>query len=152
MRVCAIQNCTNSTYTLDRWKAQNCNEHGCRHENDQCTCEPPFLLFPFPVKKRDPDGRLAWAKAVYRQDKKTGKNWLPREDSRICSVHFVDKKPTAINPCPSLVLGHTNKVQSRKPPTNRSLVHTVVAVSGPKSAPEPEQHDVEKQENCPYIS
>jgi hypothetical protein len=71
-----------------------------------CECASPFVLFPFPTEKKNPQGRLAWIKAVYRTDPNTGKNWIPTADDRICSTHFVDLKPTDANPNPTVNLGH----------------------------------------------
>lgn len=36
--------------------------------------------------------------------KSAGGNLLPNQDSRICSVHFVDGEPTPLHPYPSLNL------------------------------------------------
>lgn len=45
----------------------------------------------------------------------------PKEDSRICSEHFVDKKPTLNNPYPTLNLGYTTvrPITTRHPPKER---------------------------------
>ena len=39
-------------------------------------------------------------------DRKNVKLWDPTKDSRICSVHFVDGRPTAENPFPTEKLGY----------------------------------------------
>ena len=39
-------------------------------------------------------------------DRKNVKLWDPTKDSRVCSVHFVDGRPTAENPFPTKKLGY----------------------------------------------
>lgn len=76
---------------------------------DSCSCQPPFTLFPFPTEKKDPYGRQAWANVVSRVDATTGMMWMPNPDDRVCSDHFVQGKPTAANPNPSINLGHRGR-------------------------------------------
>lgn len=64
-------------------------------------------MFPFPTEKRDPEGRERWKRAVNRADKR--KPWLllePTQVMRVCSAHFVDGRPTADHPDPTLDLGY----------------------------------------------
>jgi len=132
MRICAFARCGNSSYTLNRWLAQLCKLHKCRRDGEECSCEVPFKLFPFPTERRDPHARKIWTRAIYRQGE-DGKNWTPASYSRICSVHFVDGKPTPQNPYPTLNLGHPTPtiVRARKPPTPRTQVTcTVTKQSG----------------------
>jgi len=42
---------------------------------------------------------------VNRQEQSTGKPWKPGANSRVCSRHFTDGKPTTENPDPCLLLG-----------------------------------------------
>jgi hypothetical protein len=42
---------------------------------------------------------------VNRQEQDTGRPWIPGKNSRVCSKHFVDGEPTALNPNPTLLLG-----------------------------------------------
>ena len=86
MRICAFEHCSNSTYQL------------------QCGCKSPFVLFPFPTNLSDAETRRDWIRAVNRKDPKTGKNWQPTFDSRVCSCHFVDGKPSEAHPSPSINL------------------------------------------------
>ena len=59
---------------------------------------------------------------VNRKDS-TGKNWVPRPHSRVCSKHFVDGSPTTTNPYPTLELGYnTQPRRVRRPPTERQHV------------------------------
>ncbi|XP_031562136.1 uncharacterized protein LOC116297954 [Actinia tenebrosa] len=103
MRICAFQHCSSSTYHIQKWKTKECDVHlGIKHE--QCDCKPPFALFPFPTAKSDAETRRDWIRAVNRKDAKTGKNWQPNFDSRVCSYHFVDGKPSEAHPSPSINL------------------------------------------------
>ena len=65
-----------------------------------------FRLFPFPTEKKNPVARDVWKKLINRTVGSTVKLWDPSKDSRICSLHFVDGKPTTENPYPSLSLGY----------------------------------------------
>ncbi|XP_032880517.1 uncharacterized protein LOC116975475 [Amblyraja radiata] len=107
MRICAILGCGNSTYHLNRWMQNVCESHNCKFSTGNCFCPPPFKLYPFPTEKRDGAARLRWTKLVNRKDVK-GKNWQPdpKDNSRVCSKHFVDGEPTTLNPDPVLNLGY----------------------------------------------
>ena len=109
-RICAINNCSNSTYSLERWKARNCCQHNCKYGDEACDCPAPFILYPFPTEKNDAFLRKQWIKLVNRKDAKTGKNWEPDRNSRICSKHFVNGQP---NTLPTLSLGY--QVNQPKP-------------------------------------
>ena len=108
-----------------------------------CACTPPFQLFPFPSNKEDPEGRRMWEKAVWRKDKITGQNWMASTDSRVCSYHFVDAKPTADHPYPTEDLGvrpqYASATKGRKPPTKRPFVEVSTSTStiDNDSSPEP---------------
>lgn len=103
MRVCAFEHCSSSTYQLQKWKNKDCNVHqGLKHK--QCSCKPPFVLFPFPTVLAALETRKDWIKAINRKDPKTGKDWQPNLDSRVCSYHFVDEKPSIAHSSPSINL------------------------------------------------
>ena len=124
MPVCAVSNCGNGEYKLNRWKSENCTIHpGFKKGVGQYICRPPFLLYPFPTERKYPEGRRKWMKLLNRQEKDTGKNWEPKPYSRVCSVHFPDGGPTAANPNPTFNLGYslfTTPKSTRKPPTART--------------------------------
>ena len=115
MRICAVKDCHNGTYKLGVWKSRECEKHACKFGDEACDCPQPFKLHTFPSKKsRRPEDevrRLAWRKMINRKavvgGKTTDKLWDPKEDDRVCSVHFVDGRPTAENPNPTLKLGYT---------------------------------------------
>ena len=52
MRICAIESCSNSTYTLEVWHAKLCSIHMREHDDSNCNCPPPFVLYPFPTEKK----------------------------------------------------------------------------------------------------
>ncbi|XP_062568373.1 uncharacterized protein LOC134230560 [Saccostrea cucullata] len=115
MRICAIKDCTSSTYQLKKWKKTFCEVHQCNSGTGWCVCPPPFDLIPFPTERKDPELRAKWIKLVNRQ-LKPGKNWKPDDDSRICSKHFEGG-----NPVPTLNLGYelTMPLKLRPPPKER---------------------------------
>ena len=111
--------CHNSKRKLKLWAEEFCNLHGYNFNVGACDCEPPFRLHVFPSEKVDPDARKRWTKNINRMDSKSGKIWTPTADSRVCSIHFPEGKPTTKDPDPVLHLGH-DKIQSVTP-TRRKL-------------------------------
>ena len=113
---CAEVSCQNSQYRLKKWKKQSCKEHAdCLHE--ECTCRPPFSLHRFPSKLLNAASRQEWTRLMNRTTKsKTA--WIPGESDMVCSVHFLDGKPTAANPNPTVDLGYEKP--SKKP--RRALI------------------------------
>ena len=80
-----------------------------------------YRLFAFPTTKRKPEERAKWKHLINRLEKKGKmKLWLPSKDSRVCSLHFIDGKPTDEHPFPTENLGYDcsarvkNVQQSRK--------------------------------------
>lgn len=103
MCICAIVDCGNGTYHLDKWKESQCATHNVPH--NMCQCEPRFKLFTFPTERKNPESCLMWTKLVNRK-MKNGRNWIPCADDRVCSRQFVDGRPTTDNPHPMLHLGY----------------------------------------------
>ena len=125
-RNCCVVGCANSGARLEKWMAQVCTNHECLLGQGRCDCPPPFTLFPFPTEKRDESGRLRWQRLINRKDA-MGKNWKPSAHSRLCSMHFIDGKPTDEHPDPTLYLGYPDKTGTitkarRNPMTRRSSV------------------------------
>jgi len=117
--ICAFQYCSNSTYTLSRWSRLTCLKHRCKRIDDACQCPPTFTVHAFPTENRDLAAWLKWVKAVYWK-RTNGKNWLPSTDDRICSIHFIDEKPTAAHLYPTQNLGvNVSPTFSRKAPKLR---------------------------------
>ena len=119
-RVCAVTCCKNNGYKLAKWNSKICDVHDKLRKH--CDCPKPFDLFPFPTERKNQYGRRMWVKLIQR--KNGDKNWQPKDDSRVCSVHFVDNAPTILNPYPTLHLGYSDAVQvkARPPPSKRCLI------------------------------
>ncbi|KAI8511450.1 hypothetical protein Bbelb_105500 [Branchiostoma belcheri] len=121
MLICAVVNCSNSTYHLEKWKSETCQKHGTKNGLGCCDCPPPFKLFPFPTEKKRPDDRRRWNKLMNKLVNKTKKNWENKPHDRVCSRHFPDGQPTKAHPDPVLHLGYTlsssdQKVTPKRPP------------------------------------
>ena len=121
-RNCCIIGCSNSDYQLLKWL----NSHPCTRPNtEECNCEPPFKLFPFPGEKTDPESRNQWTRLVNRKDSKNSKKvWQSNKNSRVCSKHFVDLEPSTANPNPTLNCGYQNVQipRNRKRPAERNPI------------------------------
>lgn len=72
-------------------------------------------LFNFPTEKSRPEARKRWITAINRADpKKPYAHLQPGTQSRVCSEHFVDGRPTADHPDPQLLLGKGNEPKQPK--------------------------------------
>ncbi|KAK3097396.1 hypothetical protein FSP39_009272 [Pinctada imbricata] len=122
-RNCCITGCANSGYRLKIWKSKICVLHESNYGTLPCICKPPFQLYKFPSEDSLLE-RQAWVKAVNRMDiQNPNKIWTPNNDSRVCSVHFIDGKPSEHNPYPTIDLGHNVKPTTpRKPPKSRAPI------------------------------
>lgn len=103
---CAVVGCSNDVQQLTQWKSKTCPLHKCNFGCNRCICDPPFCLFPFPTKHRDPDGHERWKKAVIQADPKQPYSLFETTNCMfVCSIHFVDGKPTTEHPDPTLGIG-----------------------------------------------
>lgn len=68
-----------------------CSVSGCGAEAGVAD----VTLFKFPAPMRE---RQRWIAFIGKQE-----NWNPTASSRICSLHFIDGKPTIQNPTPTVV-------------------------------------------------
>ncbi|XP_076073592.1 uncharacterized protein LOC143045166 [Mytilus galloprovincialis] len=111
MKLCAVLNCGNSTYHLQKWMGDWCPIHQCNYGTSRCVCDPPFKLFPFPTERKNPKGRQEWINLINRTDPETGECWAPKSHSRVCSKHFPDGRPTHenANPINNLILEPVEK-------------------------------------------
>ncbi|XP_062616009.1 uncharacterized protein LOC134277703 [Saccostrea cucullata] len=91
---CAVFNCFNNRKKIYLWKQSICKVHGDILHKD-CPCIVPYSLHKMP--KAEPE-KLQWQRALHRND-------LPK-NVFVCSTHFIDGRPTARNPIPSLNLGY----------------------------------------------
>ncbi|XP_078288014.1 histone-lysine N-methyltransferase SETDB1-like [Rhinoraja longicauda] len=128
MRNCAILGCGSSTYHLDKWIQKWCGSHNCKFATGNCFCPPPFTLYPFPTETKDGAARSRWIQLIDRTDEK-GERWQPhpKGNSRVCSKHFVDGEPTALNPDPVLNLVLL-RCRGEKPPSKRRQSETATNV------------------------
>ena len=87
---CAVIGCTISTYRLNKWKKEVCNEHEQNISSKECSlCEKPFLFYKFPAAKQKNKERQLWIKALIRKIRHYGSQqvvigytpntWLCRE-------------------------------------------------------------------------
>ena len=116
-----LNNCANSGAFLKKWRYS----HVCSPDSGQCSCTPPFELFPFPTVLKSPERRQQWIKALNRTEP-SRKLWEP--NSRVCSEHFTDGQSTDSNPCPSLKLGYKSFSETkatRKLPAARVSTETI---------------------------
>ncbi|XP_052240242.1 uncharacterized protein LOC127850887 [Dreissena polymorpha] len=165
---CAVNSCSNGTYRLKKWKAQLCDVCGCHHSDVECTCEPPFRLYPFPTTKRDQDGRTKWKQLVGRSD--GTQLWSPSKDSTVCFMHFVDGKPTADNPLPTVKMGYEgadkhvkrmvrfqSTTHTPSPKRRRKLSKSVIVSNASYDipsvyvAPSPDPEDIALPKVKPYV-
>jgi hypothetical protein len=126
MTYCAVVGCHSSTYQLDRWKDELCELHGVQHRSwPVCNCDPPFHLLPLPTSRKDPASRSVYIANIGRADLKAD---CP-QSVRICSLHFVDGKPTALHPYPTLNMGYENPKFNKQKGRREIVKHTVTANS-----------------------
>ena len=116
----AVFGCGNSGARLKKWMDNLCPVHECSQGRSICDCTPPFSLFPFPTDLQSSERRQQWIKLINRKDEK-GKNWQPKSDSRVCSTHFPDGRPTSQNPNPTINFGY-KAISSTKVPRKQPSV------------------------------
>ncbi|CAH1233133.1 Hypp605 [Branchiostoma lanceolatum] len=79
---------------------------------------------------------MEWVRRVGRQSEANkNKIWVPNEDSRICSVHFVDGEPTEANPYPTEHMNtpsqpYSSTPKPRKKPTPRPFTEKSTSKKG----------------------
>ena len=60
-------------------------------------------------------GRLRWKLLINQQGKHNPNQlWTPKKQSHVCSLHFLDKKPTNNNQYPTLSLGYDSESKVRR--------------------------------------
>ena len=123
-RNCCVVGCTNSGYKIQKWLKGHCDIHSAVRESESCVCQAPFTLYPFPSKRTASETRERWIGLIKRENPKNrNKRWEPTASSRVCSIHFVDQKPTTQHPDPTLNLGKTiPEVKKRKLPSVRNNI------------------------------
>ncbi|ESO02969.1 hypothetical protein HELRODRAFT_184728 [Helobdella robusta] len=84
---------------------KNCVIVGCRNKDTNKMEGLKFHRIP-----KDEPRRSLWLKAINRLCPITGKPWVPSDDGRICSSHFVKEKsdnPSSVDYVPTLKLNST---------------------------------------------
>jgi hypothetical protein len=75
----------------------------------------PSYSFHFRLRKRtrkeDKDG----SRTLTEKIQNTGKLWNPTYNDRVCSIHFINGKPTKENSDPCLHIGHDSTTLHKKP-------------------------------------
>ena len=65
---------------------------------------------PFPTEKKDPESRKKWIQLIGRvKSANSVALWSPGKQTRVCSIHFVNSKPTKDNPYPTLKMGYDDE-------------------------------------------
>ncbi|XP_064477680.1 uncharacterized protein LOC135391360 [Ornithodoros turicata] len=117
-RHCAVVGCTNNQRKRKLLLQERCDIH--QRQRHDCMCGV-YSLHAFSVAA---EKRRQWIIALNRKD------FVPSKFSRVCSVHFIDGRPTNINPCPMLKLGYPRKVTHGRRPVLRVLQATVSNAPG----------------------
>ena len=92
------------------------------------TDKVPYVFYPFPSFKNEPDLRQQWIKAINRKDTQNAKIWEPTKDSRVCSIPFPNNVMDEKNNVPSLHLGY----RQLKTPLKRTAPKTRASVINKK--------------------
>jgi len=91
---------------------------------EKCGCQL-YKHYKFP---RDEEARLIWAKLVNRKLSETDNSlWMPTVHSVMCSIHFIDSKPTNSNPWPTLHLGYDASEKLKTLELKRNRMRSVSA-------------------------
>ncbi|XP_071478839.1 uncharacterized protein [Diadema antillarum] len=100
---CAVFGCKNSSNKLRKWKLAVCEFH-TPLTHDECACVQPYQMHRFPngVRTESAAKLKEWLKNINR------KSFFPNANSRVCSVHFKDGRPTSDYPYPVLRMGYKN--------------------------------------------
>ena len=126
---CSVRECLSSRKKLYEWGENPCEIHKGLL-NKSCGCQRPYKLHCMPAKPEEV--RLQWLKALNRQS--------PPKRVIVCSLHFLDGKPTVKNPYPQLNLGYKSVLKpGRKSPRKRKFVETSSSDKGIKRA-KPNSH------------
>lgn len=74
-----------------------------------------FRLHPFPSLKRQPIANAMWKKMINRTSPSNrNRLFTVKTKMRVCSDHFIDKKPTFDNSHPTLMMGYQSSPQAKK--------------------------------------
>lgn len=110
---CAVRGCHNNQTKLNLWLKQECYDHKPLTKS-QCSCPQRFSFYRLPTAEED---RRIWLRNLYLKK--------PPKTLYVCSFHFVDKKPTAENPYPTLWLGYYRPPEKKRRKRQRKETSTV---------------------------
>ncbi|XP_064478022.1 uncharacterized protein LOC135391625 [Ornithodoros turicata] len=96
-KTCSVFACRNCDRDLILWDEAVCQIHEPSLHKD-CPCLRPFAMHGFPQGEKNKLVRQRWVSNLHRKDFRPGKS------ARVCSIHFVDGRPTKDNPYPTLHL------------------------------------------------
>lgn len=123
---CAVRQCHNNQRRLNDILCAECFEHKPL-TRQECPCGRPFNLH----YANSEDVRRQWNAQL--QLKK------PPAKMYVCSFHFVDREPTKLNPDPTLYVGYSRVVKTRRILSrcmeNSSNDHAPTFTSGRKRKP-----------------
>ncbi|XP_021943163.1 uncharacterized protein LOC110841774 [Folsomia candida] len=99
MKYCVVLGCKNTGMELNVWKRTPCASHNHKFRA-KCGCPPPFVLYPFPNSDKL---RKMWQFRI-------GLPELDINDATcICSIHFLEGRPTSTSFFPTLSLQLENE-------------------------------------------
>ena len=118
----------------------------------ECPCPQSFRLHTFPSKLRFGEIRDGWTRALNRVTKRKTP-WQPGPSDTVCSRHFLEGVPTALNPLPTFELGYEKPAKKSR----RELIRIVpeadyaagIEHNSTFSQDEPEKGSIEgKRQSC----
>ena len=83
--------------------------------------------------KLNSDKRKEWIRLL-RQTTKGHKEWTPGQTDMVCSMHFVDGRPTLENPKPTLNLGYDKPSKKPRRELVRAAPPVMTSVMRPRSS------------------
>ncbi|CAN7938085.1 unnamed protein product, partial [Ixodes hexagonus] len=92
---------------LKAWNGSTCEQHSLLLHQD-CPCLQPYALYCFPQGEKNEETRRKWVTNLER------KNLNPSKHAKVCSIHFVDGRPTETHPYPTLNLRTANEVAKNR--------------------------------------
>ena len=117
----------------ERCAAEGCTSDGRKRGKYGYMANVEF--FPFPTQKRAPKQRKKWLELLRRQD------YEPKKGHRVCSLHFVDGRPTKENPYPTLFAYNNFKTSRVQRSDSAVLKRSATQVSGHLTRRSEEAHD-----------
>ncbi|RXN14135.1 transcriptional repressor p66-alpha isoform X1 [Labeo rohita] len=113
---CAVSGCYNNRRKLNLWLNQECYDHKPLTKAE-CPCPQWYTFYRMPNTEED---KRMWLRNLYLKK--------PPKNLYVCSFHFVDKRPTAENPYPTLWLGYYRPPEKKRRKLQRKEIGTVIKV------------------------